>query len=137
MTQGDRSPFGLPSRKQDSDVRAGKLCDVVAPNLTQSNQNTAGTQLTAVKAQALGPGVWQPGLLTSRTWISRRSRGTGHHLGGHTCPRCPQAFLYRGPHRNQHLSSHMHTHVHKCVTKRSLVLLFTKASIGCCRKSFL
>ena len=139
MTQGDRGPLGLPGRKQDSDVRAGKLCDMVAPNSTQSNQNAAGH--TAHRSQSSSPGTWSLAAwsLDLENMNSQRSRGTGHHLGGHTCPRCPQAFLYWGPHRNQQLSSHTHahTHVHKYVTKRSLVLLFTKASVGCRRKSFL
>lgn len=36
---------------------------------------------------------------------------------GDTCPRCPQAFLYRGPHRNQHLFFTCTHTSHKCVNK--------------------
>ena len=116
MTQGDRGPLGLPGRKQDCDVRAGKLCDMVAPNPTQSNQNAAGH--TAHRSQSSSPGTWSLAAwsLDLENVNSQRSRGTGHHLRGHTCPRCPQAFLYWGPHRNQHLSSHTHAHTHTFIS---------------------
>lgn len=89
-------------------MRAGKLCDVVAPNLTQPNQNTAGTQLTAVKAC---PGTWSLAAwsLDLENMDFRRSRGTGHHLGGHTHALGVHRPFCTGGHTETSTLTHAHT----------------------------